>query len=349
MQPQLSRGYTRAADYLFDSDDEVPLPKPQPHPVVSARLLGGTSLHPPPPKQLRGSAVSAPMAKGIETAITADPGQCYPKPMHPYQQLAPQAFRLPVPATVHELGGPPPPAVSARPKPAKGPAVSAQPKPAKGSNRDDWGRLNPLNEGTPWSKPRISMGFDNVGDGAPWRQIAVSQYIRKPWPMWGRGVIDFRPNAGSGMVAGRLLRHALAAAIQLIRSTPCEHKIGICRCPYVRFFGYQEQDSRWSPWLLALLASTTTREGASMMEASLILQLEDKAVNIENNINWTISCDYGGEGRKKDDEAHFEHYVYLAVKPLPRRPGDEAAAASAHQHEEHFGERAAAASAHQHD
>ena len=173
--------------------------------------------------------------------------------------------------------------------------------------------------------------------------------------MWGRGVIDLRPNAGPGMVEGRLLRHALAAAIQLIRNTPCEHKIGICRCPYVRFFGYQEPDSRWSPWLLALLASTTTREGASMMEASLILQLERMAVNIENNINWTISCDYGGEGRKKDDEAHFEHYVYLAVKPLPRTrlalalAGDEAAAASAHQHEEHFGERAAAASAHQHD
>ena len=84
-----------------------------------------------------------------------------------------------------------------------------------------------------------------------------------------------------------------------------------------------------------------------MMEASLILQLEDKAVNIENNINWTISCDYGGEGRKQDE--HFEHFVYLAVKPLPRRSEDEAAAASVHQHEEHLGERAAAASAHQHD
>ena len=165
--------------------------------------------------------------------------------------------------------------------------------------------------------------------------------------MWGRGVTDLRPTVGSGMVAGRLLRSALEAAIQLIRSTPCEHKIGMCRCPYVRFFGYHEPDSRWTPWLLALLASTATREGASMMEASLILQLEDKAVNIEHNINWTISCDYGGEGRQKDE--HLEHYVYLAVKSLPRRSEDEAAAASVHQHEEHLGERAAAASAHQHD
>ena len=86
-----------------------------------------------------------------------------------------------------------------------------------------------------------------------------------------------------------------------------------------------------------------------MMEASLILQLEDKAVNIENNMNWTTSCDYGGEGPNPREEAHLEHYVYLALKPFPRRLADEAAAASAHQHEEHLGERVAAASAHQHD
>ena len=39
-----------------------------------------------------------------------------------------------------------------------------------------------------------------------------------------------------------------------------------------------------------------------MMEASLILQLEEKAINIEHNRNWTVSMDYGGEGRKSDDE-----------------------------------------------
>ena len=148
----------------------------------------------------------------------------------------------------------------------------------------------------------------------------------------------------------------------MIRSARCQHKIGMCRCPYDRFCQYQEHNSRWSPWLLALLASTTTREGASIMEASLILQLEEKAVNIENNLNWTTSCDYGGEGPKGNDVAHLEHYVYLAVKPLPWRPEDDAAAASAHRHEqhlgedeaaavsaEHLGERAAAASGHQHD
>ena len=108
----------------------------------------------------------------------------------------------------------------------------------------------------------------------------------------------------------------------------------MCHCPYERFFYYQEPDSRWRPWLLALLASTTTREGANIMEASLIYQLEEKTVNIEHNMNWTTSCDYGGEGPKGESEAHLPHYVYLALRPLQRMPGDEAAAASAHAHEE---------------
>ena len=55
-----------------------------------------------------------------------------------------------------------------------------------------------------------------------------------------------------------------------------------------------------------------------MMEASLILQLEQRETNIGNNINWTISCDYGDEGPKHDVEAYIEHFVYLAMVPLPR-------------------------------
>ena len=137
------------------------------------------------------------------------------------------------------------------------------------------------------------------------------------WPLWGRGVTDLRPWEPRSMVAGRQLRHALAEAMRIIRMTPCEHKIGICRCPYERFHYYQEPDSSWSPWLMALLASTATREAASVMEASLILQLETNGLNIENNRNWTTSCDYGGEGPNRQDEAHLEQYVYLAVKPLP--------------------------------
>ena len=74
-------------------------------------------------------------------------------------------------------------------------------------------------------------------------------------------------------------------------------------CPYVRFVCHEEEDARWSPCLLVLLASTTTREGAHMMEATLRLQLEAKAVNTDNNVNWTTSCDYGGESRQPADEA----------------------------------------------
>ena len=123
---QLQRGYTRASDYFFDSDDDVPLPKP--HPVVSAPLLGGTSLIMPPPQHRRGSAASAPMVTCTAKAIAADHGRSTDvsapvakgKHLQQYQQLAPQAFRPPVHATVHELAAPPPPAVSAQPKPAKG-------------------------------------------------------------------------------------------------------------------------------------------------------------------------------------------------------------------------------------
>ena len=229
----LSRGYTRAAEYFFDSDDETPVPKPRT--AASALPLGGLSLHPPPPKQLGASAVSAPMPKGIEKASRRqpleDPRQYRPKRMHPYQQLAPPAVRLPVPAigcispTVHELVAPPPPVESA-----------PKPKPAKGCNRIYWDRRSHLNEGTPWPMPRISKGFDNVGDGALWRSIAVAQYNKKPWPMWGRGVTDLRPKVRSAMVVGRRLRHAFQAAMQMIRNTRCEHKIGMCRCPHDRFF-----------------------------------------------------------------------------------------------------------------
>ena len=174
----LSSGYTRAAEYLWGSDDEAPMPKAHPipkfQPAGSAQMLGRASLH-PPLKQLRASAVSAPVGKGIEKAIAADPR------LH---QPAPQAFRLPVPATVHELVAPQPP------------VVSAHPKPAKGCNRILLGIRSPLNEGTPWPKPRVSNGFDNVGDGAPWRSIAVAQYNKKPWPMWGRCV----PTSATGLV-----------------------------------------------------------------------------------------------------------------------------------------------------
>ena len=77
-----------------------------------------------------------------------------------------------------------------------------------------------------------------------------------------------------------------------------------------------------------------------MLESSLILQLEEKAINIEHNRNWTVSMDYGSEGRKYDDEANTNDrfYVYLAVKPKPVRLEDEI---------RYFRESAAAASAHQ--
>ena len=129
------------------------------------------------------------------------------------------------------------------------------------------------------------------------------------------------------MLIGRLMREAIREAATMIRNTPCEHKIGMCRCPHERFWCYQEPNQSWKPWLMGLLASADTREGAFMMEASLIFYFEHDGLNIHNNYNWTVSKDYGGEGPKHEDQAHLEHFVYIALKPLPPRTIEERVAA----------------------
>ena len=130
------------------------------------------------------------------------------------------------------------------------------------------------------------------------------------------------------MVAGKLMRNAIREAANMIRNTPCEHKIGMCRCPLERWQLYQLPHTPWKPWLMALLASTNTREGAYMMEASIIFHLERDGINIDNNLNWTVSGDYGGEGPIQEDDAHKEHFVYVALKPLPPRTAEERQAAA---------------------
>ena len=165
-------------------------------------------------------------------------------------------------------------------------------------------------------RPPISTGYDHVGDGAPWRAVAMHENRRMLWPLWGRGIVDIRPHSRDPMVAGKLLRHASGEARRIIRMTSCEHKVGMCRCLYVRFMFYQSDESPWQPWVMFLLASTATREGACFLEASLIYELEISSTNIKHNVNWLMSCDYGGEGPRAEHEAHEEHFVYLAVRPV---------------------------------
>ena len=126
------------------------------------------------------------------------------------------------------------------------------------------------------------------------------------------------------------MRHAVAQAMKMVGGVACEHQIGMCHCPYERF---QEPNSRWSPSLIALLASTSTREGASILEASLIHHFECTAVNIAHNRNCKTSSAYSCEGPNRESEAH-EHFVYIAVKPLPPCRKCVTAAASAHPPEE---------------
>ena len=79
---------------------------------------------------------------------------------------------------------------------------------------------------------------------------------------------------------------------------------------------YQSDESSRQPWVLCLLASTNTREGSFYFEASLIYELEATRTNIDLNINWLKSCEYGGEGPRGEDDAHEVHFVYLAVRPI---------------------------------
>lgn len=223
----------------------------------------------------------------------------------PHEQISQEAL--------HELLVPPP-AVPARPIPEK---------PPKGCNR--WcSPSEPVNKLT-WPKPAVPKRSGDGGDGALWRKIEVYRYPKKSWREWGSGVVDLRPR--KLMVAGRLMREAIREAATMIRNTPCEHKIGMCRCPHERFWCYQEPNQSWKPWLMGLLASADTREGAFMMEASLIFYFEHDGLNIHNNYNWTVSKDYGGEGPKHEDQAHLEHFVYIALKPLPPRTIEERVAA----------------------
>ena len=93
------------------------------------------------------------------------------------------------------------------------------------------------------------------------------------------------------------MRHAVAQAMKMVGGVACEHQSGMCHCPYERF---QEPNSRWSLSLIALLASTQTEEGASILEASLIHHFECTAVNIAHNRNCKASCAYSCEGPNRE-------------------------------------------------
>ena len=124
------------------------------------------------------------------------------------------------------------------------------------------------------------------------------------------------------------MRNAIKEAVAMIRDTPCEHKIGSCRCPYEQFQTYQGLH-QWKPWILALLATTDTRGEADMMEAAIIHHLEYSRLNFENNCNYRMCLDYTRYAC--EDEAHREHYVYLALKPLPPQTVEERVAAASAQ------------------
>ena len=68
---------------------------------------------------------------------------------------------------------------------------------------------------------------------------------------------------------------------------------------------------------------------ADMLEAAIIHHLEYSGLNFENNYNCRMSLGYTRYAC--EDEAHREHYVYLAVKPLPPQTVEERVAAASAQ------------------
>ena len=292
--PMLPRGYTRASNYLFDSDDDTPMPELPVRTINHPAHAGCIS--PPPPKPVNSAA--APMTKAVASASIAKlsiTGQPKPPPKRPAVHMQPNTSYRPL-------------------------AAAPVPKPVKGSWRD----VQPiLRHDLEYGLLPISTGYHHVVDGALWRSVAIKEEASMRWPEWGRGIVDLRPHDHAPMVADRmdavsLLRHAVEEATRIIKMVPCEHKIGMCKCPYDRFMLYQDDNTEWQPWLMCLLVSTRTREGSFFLEAGLIYEFERSSMNIENNINWLRSCDYGGEGPRDERDAREEHFVYVAVAPKSR-------------------------------
>ena len=91
---------------------------------------------------------------------------------------------------------------------------------------------------------------------------------------------------------------------------PCEYKIGLCKNIAVRWQYYIDDDSKFVPHVLFLLAGLEARVGAAMLESALIAWFEDD--------EWcrnTRKHDVGGSGPIRKETMFTEHYVYLAVVP----------------------------------
>jgi hypothetical protein len=310
--PKLARGYTRAGRYLFDSDDDTPVPA-LPVATIPAVQAPPDCISPPPRK--RATVTEFPMANAVASAMKRE--SVLPKP----------PLAAPPPVRRGEL--------DIRAYGTRTFSAAPAPKPAKGLWREfhsDRYRQGPPKRAYP--RPPISTGqFNVVQDGAPWRTILVKEKAKEPWPKWGRGVVDLRGHGRVPLVAGRILRHAIAEASRIIRMTACEHKVGMCKCPHARFMFYQSNEADWQPWLLCLLASTNTREASFYLEASLIYEFEATSTNIDGNYNWLRSCDYGGEGPRCAEDANEVHYVYLAVMPSNNPSASRLLAAGLSEHE----------------
>ena len=197
--PTLARGYTRAMDHIFDSDDDTPIPE---LPIVTSPVV---TAH---PGGISPSSDAAPMAKSAASATRRGSVQPTPPPPAPpclgrreqnrphdyaagtdsvHVQAAgsakPPPIRTVMKGVVSEQPRPPPNRSERSHKHLKPPHPSwpaaPAPKPAKGCMRD-------MPEiPSAYVRPPVSKGYHHVSDGAPWRGVAIKEQ-KRPWPLWER-------------------------------------------------------------------------------------------------------------------------------------------------------------------
>jgi hypothetical protein len=101
--------------------------------------------------------------------------------------------------------------------------------------------------------------------------------------------------------------------VDKIMKVRCFIKIGLCYSVSHRWLMYMETpDGVWKPTVMFLVATLDSRSAAGMLEASLIVYIEERYA--EASIN-RVRGDLGGEGPRRFERLHSPHNVYVVACP----------------------------------
>ena len=157
------------------------------------------------------------------------------------------------------------------------------------------------------TRPLAGEQGDPVEDA--WQQYRIRPK-RELWPTWGTGICDVRD--GRRACEGRMLGYCMSQVAKIMK-VECFIKIGLCHSVSNRWLMYMEAPiGEWQPTVMFLVATLDGRSGAGMLEASLILHIEEKYG--EASIN-RVRGDLGGEGPRRSERRHSPHSVYVVARP----------------------------------